>query len=242
MTGLEKNIRKLFRKNGKTLWIALDHPQFHGPMEGLIDPVLTIKTLAQSPLDGFILNPGIFRLCPTDVVYDKKLIMRVSVGGSAFSEYSKIHPVVVEATQALNEGADAVIMMLILGSQDANAMENVRKNIEKFHQVSIPTVVEIMSEDYTKTNDPEWVRTGARIAAELGADIVKVFYCDSFNRVISGCPIPVVLAGGAKNVDILTCAKEAILSGAKGFAFGRNVFQNENPTKIIGQLSDLLEE
>ena len=70
---------------------------------------------------------------------------------------------------------------------------------------------------------------------------MKVFYCEQFHRVVETCPVPVLLAGGPKNLDILEGAKEAIRSGAKGFAFGRNVFQNENPVEMIGQLSQLLE-
>jgi len=240
MTGLEKNTRRLFRKHGKTLWVALDHPQFSGPMPGLENTVQTITGILPALHDGMILNPGIFRLLPSEA-YQKRLIMRVSVGGTCFSEYSKIHPVVVDPVQALNEGADAVIMMLILGSQDALSMESVRRHIEAYHRYAIPVVVEVMSEDYTMNNDFQHVYAGARIAAELGCDIVKVFYCEQFHRVVETCPVPVLLAGGPKNLDILEGAKEAIRSGAKGFAFGRNVFQNENPVEMIGQLSQLLE-
>ncbi len=240
MTGLEKNTKRMFRKNGMALWVALDHPQFSGPMPGLENPLQTIARILPASNDGMILNPGIFRLLPSEA-YLKRLIMRVSVGGTCFSEYSKIHPVVVDPIQALNEGADAVIMMLILGRQDALAMESVRRNIEGYHRFSIPVVVEVMSEDYALNNDFQHVYAGARIAAELGCDIVKVFYCEQFHRVVETCPVPVLLAGGPKNLDVLEGAKEAIRSGAKGFAFGRNVFQNEDPVEMIGQLSRLLE-
>ena len=152
MTGLEKNLRRLFRPNGKTLWVALDHPQFCGPMPGLENPIQTIGRILLAPHDGMILNPGIFRLLPTEA-YQKRLVMRVSVGGTCFSDYSKVHPVVVDPVQALCEGADAVIMMLILGSQDALAMESVRRHIEAYHRYAIPVVVEVMSEDYTLNND-----------------------------------------------------------------------------------------
>ncbi|HOX65479.1 MAG TPA: hypothetical protein PLB79_06665 [Thermotogota bacterium] len=240
MTGLEKNLRRLFRPNGKTLWVALDHPQFCGPMPGLENPIQTIGRILLAPHDGMILNPGIFRFLPTEA-YQKRLVMRVSVGGTCFSDYSKVHPVVVDPVQTLCEGADAVIMMLILGSQDALAMESVRRHIEAYHRYAIPVVVEVMSEDYTLNNDFQHVYAGARIAAELGCDIVKVFYCEGFHRVVETCPVPVLLAGGPKDADVLEGAKEALRSGAKGFAFGRNVFQNENPVEMIDRLSRLLE-
>jgi class I fructose-bisphosphate aldolase len=242
MNGIEKNTKRLFGENGKTLWIALDHPQFFGPMEGLENPVATVDKLLKANLNAVIINPGVFRLIHSEIAWRKSWIMRTSVGGSCYSDYSKTHPVVVEPQQALLDGADAAIIMFILGSQDYYAMENIRRSIEKYHQYSLPVIVEVMAEDFSKTNDVQWVRTGARIAAELGADIVKVFFTDSFEKITGSCPVPVVLAGGPKNQDILLWAKEALQKGAKGFAFWRNVFQSENPVEMVNKLALLLAE
>jgi DhnA family fructose-bisphosphate aldolase class Ia len=32
----------------------------------------------------------------------------------------------------------------------------------------------------------------------MGADIVKTYYCDDFEKVTSTCPVPIVIAGGPK--------------------------------------------
>jgi len=151
-----------------------------------------------------------------------------------------VHPIVFGADTLVNYGADAAIVMLILGSHDYDSMENVARAIEEYHSLSVPVIVEILAEDFSKTSDPELVRTGARIAAELGADVLKVFFTEDFSSVIEGCSVPVILAGGPKNLDVLSMAKSAKESGAKGLAFGRNVFQSADPVSLVSELDRVL--
>ena len=96
--------------------------------------------------------------------------------------------------------------------------------------------------------DPDTVAHCARVAAELGADIVKVAYTgdpDSFKRVVRGCPIPVVIAGGPKmsnDLEILEMVEGAMKAGAKGVSIGRNAFQHENPEKIVRAIAAIVHE
>ena len=240
LTGLARNTAKLFSNDGKLFIVALDHPQFFGPMEGLERPLEILERLASTVADGFIVNPGLIKLMDPDLVAAKKLIVRSSLGGSKFSDYKTVHPIVFGADTLVNYGADAAIVMLILGSRDYDSMENVARAIEECHSLSVPVIVEILAEDFSKTSDPELVRTGARIAAELGADVLKVFFTEDFSSVIEGCPVPVILAGGPKNLDVLSMAKSAKESGAKGLAFGRNIFQSADPVSLISELDRIL--
>ena len=83
----------------------------------------------------------------------------------------------------------------------------------------------------------------ARLGAELGADIVKVSYTgdiDTFADVIECTPIPVVIAGGEKmdsENDVLSMVEDAMKAGAAGISIGRNIFQHNNPKRIIEALS-----
>lgn len=240
LTGLERNSAKLFSNEDRLFVVALDHPQFFGPIDGLEKPVELINDLSTSKADGFIVNPGIAKLLDPKTISGKKLIIRASLGGSKFSNCSSYHPVFVSGESLINMGADAAIIMLVLGSNDHISMESVAHAIDEYHSLSIPVVVEVLAENFQKTNDPDLVRTGARIAAELGADILKVFFAEDFDSVIETCPVPVILAGGPKNMDILTMAKKAVESGAKGFAFGRNIFQSESPKVLIAELNKIL--
>jgi fructose-bisphosphate aldolase/2-amino-3,7-dideoxy-D-threo-hept-6-ulosonate synthase len=87
-------------------------------------------------------------------------------------------------------------------------------------------------------NDVEVVSHAARAGAELGADIIKTNYTgdiDSFRRVVDGCPVPVVIAGGPKtetDMEFLQMIDGAMQAGARGVAIGRNVFQHQDPVKM----------
>jgi DhnA family fructose-bisphosphate aldolase class Ia len=94
----------------------------------------------------------------------------------------------------------------------------------------------------------EAVAHAARIGAELGADVVKTVYTgdrDSFHKVILSCPVPVVVAGGAKmstDVDVLELAESSMKAGAAGLSFGRNVFQHKNPQLMSKALSTIVHD
>jgi len=227
MTGLSRNTTRLFSNQGRLFAAALDHPQVFGVMDGLVDPIKTVGSLAVTGLDAFILNPGIFPLLQEKTVGGKKLIMRASIGATSMSaSYPDHHSVMVSPRLALTAGADAILIMLILGgSHDKDSMLEVARTVETFHEFAIPVMVEVMAADFSINNDTAFVRNGARIAAELGADIVKAFYCEDFASVTRGCPVPIVLAGGPKDADIVNVARKVVAAGCKGFAFGRNLFQ-----------------
>jgi DhnA family fructose-bisphosphate aldolase class Ia len=90
------------------------------------------------------------------------------------------------------------------------------------------------------------VTHAARLGAELGADIVKTNYTgdvESFKEVINSCHVPVIIAGGPKmetSRDVLQMAKDSITAGGAGLSIGRNVFQHEDPTKIVRAFSAIV--
>ena len=112
--------------------------------------------------------------------------------------------------------------------------------IDGFHRLQIPVVVEILADDFTKTQTFDIQANGARVAAELGADVVKAFYTENFETVVKSCPVPIVLAGGPKGADILDTAADAVRCGVKGFCFGRNLFQSEDAAERIEKLYQIL--
>ncbi len=74
-----------------------------------------------------------------------------------------------------------------------------------------------------------------RIAAELGAHVVKTYYCENFEKVVEGCPVPVIIAGGKKlpEKDALDLTFNAIKDGASGVDMGRNIWQSDHPIEMI---------
>jgi fructose-bisphosphate aldolase/2-amino-3,7-dideoxy-D-threo-hept-6-ulosonate synthase len=97
-------------------------------------------------------------------------------------------------------------------------------------------------------HDPEVVNIAVRVGAELGADIVKTNYTgdiDSFKKIVNGVHIPVIIAGGPKmdtNKDLLTMVYDSIQAGGSGVAFGRNIFQSKDPTKLVSAIAKIVHE
>ncbi len=238
--GLKRNTEKLFDERGHLFLLALDHAQ-SGVMPGLEDTPALMNAFAGAPLDGFILNIGLAVHLARPPFLRKKLVLRSSFGGSSLAEaYAPAHRNHVSPKTALAAGADAVLMMAVIGGEDYRSLQALAADIDAFHQCSIPVVVEILATDFSKTASFDVQYHGARIAAELGADVVKAFYVDNFEKVIDCCPVPVILAGGPKDRDIGIVARHAVECGARGFAFGRNIFQASAPLKVICSLREIL--
>jgi putative autoinducer-2 (AI-2) aldolase len=83
--------------------------------------------------------------------------------------------------------------------------------------------------------DARYLSLACRIAAELGSTFVKTYYCDDFEKVVEGCPVPIVIAGGKKlpERDALQMAHDAVSRGASGVDMGRNIFQSDSPVGMI---------
>lgn len=83
--------------------------------------------------------------------------------------------------------------------------------------------------------DARYLALASRMAAEMGANFVKTYYCEDFPRVTGTCPVPIVMAGGKKipELEALTMAYKAVTEGAVGVDMGRNIFQSDSPVGMI---------
>jgi putative autoinducer-2 (AI-2) aldolase len=91
--------------------------------------------------------------------------------------------------------------------------------------------------------DARYLALACRIAAELGAHFVKTYYCEGFGRVVKGCPVPLVVAGGPKletELDAFQLAHDAIQEGAVGVDMGRNIWQSEHPVPMIKAIREIV--
>mgnify|MGYP000851677618 FL=1 len=241
MNGLKRNTARLFNDRSKLFLLAMDHSQ-GGVVKGLEKPGLLLESLSSSPIDGFILNVGLADKMSHGELLNKKLILRTSFGGSMVSTgYTNVHSNHVSPETALRLGADAVLMMFVMGGEDYKSIQDAAADIDAYHSLGIPVIAEILCDDFTKTTSLDIQMNGARVAAELGADVVKAFYTEDFEKVIENCPAPIILAGGPKGSNITDIAKNALNAGAKGLAFGRNIFQSSAPIEVIRQLNGLFD-
>lgn len=131
----------------------MDHAQ-SGIIEGLEKPVDMLFSLSSSNIDGFILNIGLADCMSRDELVKKKLILRTSFGGTMLSiKHTNIHANHVSPETALRVGADAVLMMFIVGGADYCSIQKAAKDIDAYHSLGIPVIAEILCEDYQKNSN-----------------------------------------------------------------------------------------
>lgn len=239
--GLRRNVAKLFDNEGKLFLMAMDQSQM-GPVDGLEDIRAKAIAHADTEIDGYIVNVGLAKMMAEEKkLLGKKLALRVGSAGTAqASEFTNVHVNHVSPETALALGADAVVMMMIIGGMDYRSTQQIACDIDAFHKLSIPVIVEILADDYGKTQTFDIQCTGARVAAELGADVIKGFYTENFETTVKQCQAPFILAGGPRGTDITAIAADAVRCGVKGVAFGRNLYQNSESFDLIKRIDGIL--
>jgi putative autoinducer-2 (AI-2) aldolase len=116
--------------------------------------------------------------------------------------------------------------------------------VDESQQYGIP-VLAVTAVGRELTRDARYLRLATRICAELGAHVVKTYYCaDGFDTVAAACPVPLVMAGGKKlpELEALTMVYRAIEEGAGGVDMGRNIFQSADPVAMIRAVSAVVHE
>ncbi|HEY9407764.1 MAG TPA: 2-amino-3,7-dideoxy-D-threo-hept-6-ulosonate synthase [Nitrososphaera sp.] len=233
---------------GKMLCIPMDHGISNGPIKGLEDIHSVIYECSSAGLTCVLVNKGIIKSMPRPP----------NIGIIAhFSASTSIGPtpnrkiLIGSVEEAIRLGADAVSLHINIGSKEEPEMlQKLGMISDKCDEWSVPLVAMMYprGENIKNPHDPEIVAHAARVGAEAGADIIKAVYTGdpaSFRRVVRGCPVPIVIAGGPKaNTDreILEMCEGAMMAGAKGVTFGRNIFQHKNPPTIVRALYKIIIE
>jgi len=228
----KKNRLARMMKEGKTVMLAVDHGYFQGPTTGLEDPRKTITPLLPYA-DSLMLTRGVLR---TSVDPDSTvpIVLRVSGGTSILKELSD-EVVTTSVEEALRLNACAVAVSIFVGSpNEKQTLANLAELVNEGERYGIP-VLAVTAVGREMVRDARYLGLACRIAAELGASVVKTYYCDDFREVVGGCPVPVVIAGGKKlpEREALQLAYKAVSDGAVGVDMGRNIFQSTNPVGMI---------
>ena len=258
--GKSIRLRRILRSNRGSLVVAFDHPLVHGPIPGTINPATQIARFLEGKADALLLNLGNFRYV-ADSAKDSTsmpgLIARLdwttALGTALINPAEQFRSCLVgHAEDAMRAAADAVITFLVLGSGDVEFERGEVKRVSRIarecEQLGIPLVVESLARGKSARNpqDPEWLKLHSRVAAELGADVIKTEYTGNpatMREVIDACPIPILVLGGTRtgsDDDILKVTQGIVQSGAAGVFFGRNVFQAENIPSLMKRLHAVL--
>lgn len=251
MIGKQIRMERIIDRNTKrTVIVPMDHGVSSGPIYGITDLRDAIEQVVRGGANALVEHKGMVGAGHRRSGKDVGLIIHLSASTS-LSPYPNTKTLVCTVEEALRLGADAVSIHVNIGDE----ME--RQMLSDFGMVSsrarewgIPLLAMIYprGEKIANEYDPDVLKHAARLGAELGADIVKISYSgsvESFREVIAGCRVPVVIAGGEKmesDKQILEMVRGSIDAGGSGVSIGRNIFQHQDPTRMVGAISMIVHE
>jgi 3-hydroxy-5-phosphonooxypentane-2,4-dione thiolase len=232
--GMKNRLSRIIKpKDGRTVMLAVDHGYFMGPtsglehLDGMVNPLLPYT-------DTLMLTRGALRnyISPT---IDVPIVLRVSGGTSIIGPKLLHEGTVVSIEDAIRLNASGVAYSILVGAEfERDTILGMTQYIDEAERYGIP-VLAVTAVGKEMKRDARYMSLASRIAAELGAHIVKTYYVPGFEKIIESCPVPVVIAGGKKQPEdeALQMAYDAIHAGAIGVDMGRNIFQSSNPVNMI---------
>jgi len=228
--------------NGRCVMLAVDHGYFLGPTERLENPRETIKPLLNHA-DSIMLTRGILR---TSVPPESKapIVLRVSGGSSIIGEDLSKETIVTSIEESIKLNACCLALSIFIGSKfESQTLSNLSKLVDNGEKYGIP-VLAVTAVGKEMARDSRYLGLACRIASELGAHIVKTYYCKDFTKVVESCPIPIIIAGGKKTSerDALQLTFDAINDGASGVDMGRNIWQSDHPVAMIKAIKSIVHE
>ena len=232
--GMQHRLARIFRpEGGHTVMLAIDHGYFQGPTSGLERVDLAIVPLIPHA-DALMVTRGVLRsVVPPSM--QQGVVVRASGGPSILKELSN-EQIAIDVDDAVRLGASAMAVQVFIGGEfETQSVHNLTRLVDEGLRRGIP-VLGVTAVGRELVRDARYLGLATRIIAELGAQLVKTYFCDEgFERVTAGCPVPIIMAGGKKlpELEALTMARRAIDGGAAGVDMGRNIFQSDAPAAMI---------
>jgi putative autoinducer-2 (AI-2) aldolase len=241
--GMQNRLAGIIKpKTNRCVMLAVDHGYFQGPTTGLEQPGKTVTPLLPYA-DALMLTRGVLRTT-IDTATSIPIVLRVSGGTSVLDDDLSNEDITVSIEDAIRVNASCLAISIFVGSpHEKESLTNLARLCDEGQKYGIP-VLAVTAVGRDMVRDVRYLGLASRIAAELGANIVKTYYCDGFEKVVAGCPVPVVIAGGKKveERDALTLAYRAVSAGASGVDMGRNIFQSKWPVQMIHTVRSIVHE
>ncbi|MEI7743369.1 MAG: 3-hydroxy-5-phosphonooxypentane-2,4-dione thiolase, partial [Chloroflexota bacterium] len=241
--GMQNRLARVFQpESGRAVMLAIDHGYFQGPTTGLERIDLDILPLVPY-VDSLFVTRGIVRSV-VPAATRAPIWLRASGGPSILKELSD-EQIAVDIDDVLRLNAVGVgVQVFIGGSNETQTVHNMTRLVDQGLRYGVP-VLGVTAVGRELVRDARYLGLACRIIAELGAQVVKTYYCDEgFEDVVAGCPVPVVMAGGKKlpELEALTMASNAIRAGAAGLDMGRNIFQSDSPIAMLKAVRAVVHE
>lgn len=262
-------------RNGTALFLPYDQGFEHGPRDffanpAASDPKYVIRLAQEGGFNGIVLQVGLAEKFYWDFAGELPLVLKLNGKTDIPSDDAAFSPAHATVADAVRLGADAVGYTLYVGTpaqeQDFAQYHRIRADAERFGMPLIVWAYPRGEAVKTKGGKDSFyaVDYAARVASELGADIVKVNFPhpekqsgapgeygatfsaqEAIDAVVRSANRTMVLvSGGAKAGDeaMIEKARQSMDAGATGLIFGRNVWQrdHDDSLRFVERLREVL--
>lgn len=242
--GMKNRLSQVMGADGRCFFLAMDHGYFLGPTRKLEKPGEMIAPLMPY-VDALFLTRGVLRNT-IDPTSSKPVILRVSGGTSVTGHDLANEGITTSVREALRLNASAVGLSIFVGSDyEHQTLLNLATLVNECRDYGVPVMAVTAVGKELEKRDARYLSLSCRIAAELGADVVKTYYSEEFEKITETCPVPVVIAGGPKcetQLEVLEFVHDGMQRGAIGVNLGRNVWQDEHPVAAARALQAVIHE
>ena len=239
--GMQNRLNQLM-PGGKCFFMPIDHGYFQGPTSCLEKPAEAIQPLLPY-VDALFCTRGVLRAC-IDPSLGKPIVLRVSGGTSMVGKDLANEVLTTSIAEIIRLNVASVGLSIFVGSDyEKETLKNLSDLVNQCEDYGIPVMAVTAVGKETEKREARYLALACRIAAELGARVVKTYWCRDFEKVVEGCPVPVIMAGGPKcetEKEVFEFVHDGMQKGAVGINLGRNVWQNPNPVAVAKALHAII--
>ena len=242
--GMKNRMSRLIGEDGHCFFLPIDHGYFQGPTSCLEKPGETIAPLLPYA-DALFVTRGVLRSC-VDPATSVPIILRVSGCTSIVGPGLENEALTTSIDEIIRLNASAVGVSVFVGTDyEHQTLTNLSDMVNMCEDFGIPVMAVTAVGKELEKRDARYLALASRICAELGAKVVKTYYCREFDKITGGCPVPVVIAGGPAcdtELEVMEFVYDGMQKGAIGVNLGRNVWKHEYPVPMIRALRAIIHE
>jgi len=242
--GMENRLAQVIKEDGRCFFLPIDHGYFQGPTTCLEKPGETIAPLLPYA-DALFVTRGVLRHC-VDAARSVPIILRVSGCTSVIGADLAHEALTTSIEEIIRLNASAVGVSVFVGSDyEHESLLNLAQLVNECEDYGIPVMAVTAVGKELEKRDARYLGLCSRICAELGARVVKTYWCEDFDEVTGGCPVPVVIAGGPiceTELEVMEFVYDGIQKGAIGVNLGRNVWKHDHPVPMMRSLQAIIHD
>jgi len=243
--GLQNRMARFIKpRTGHTVMLAADHGYFMGPTRRIENPRSTLEPLLPFA-DAIAVTRGVLRNS-IPAIADVPVVLRVSGGVTVLKEDLSDEAITTSMEEALRLNVSAVALSVFVGApHEHQSLVSLAELVDEGEAFGMPVMAITAVGKELEKRDARYLSLACRVSAELGAHLVKTYYCENFEKVAEGCPVPLVVAGGPKldtDQSVLELCAGAIEKGAIGVDMGRNIWQSDHPVAMMKAIRAIVHE